>query len=357
MNIALFLKNYKEISLINHSAYPSELSEELNSQPIPDDDMDLTLFERLRNSLSLPALPPIASHILRLCREEDASVDQLAALISQDPAVVTRLLQVANSSYYGGSRHKVTSVAQAVTLIGMNAVGTLAVSFCVHRLFQDMKLSGQVGIDHRKFWRRSIFSSVAGRTLGQWVKLPDCELPFLGALLQDIGLLGLNEVAPEVTRTFTLSAKDDHLRLQSFENQYFGCDHATMGTWLAESWQLPEEFQNAIRGSHHPEELEIPEDQKTMVYCVALSGLFADIWCHPDTERMALRATTTSQRLLQLTAEDVVAILEGIPEGLVDIASFFQTQVGNAEDIDQIFQTAKSLILASSVESTEEATP
>ncbi|WP_454063479.1 HDOD domain-containing protein [Candidatus Nitrospira salsa] len=326
----------------NRTQMPTTHAEDSHWHPGEDG----SLFDRLRRSLSLPALPPIASQILKMCRNEEADIEKLADLMSQDPAVVARLLQIANSSYYGGTRHTVTNIAQAITLLGMNAVSSLALSFCFYRLCQDMNHPEHVGMDHAKFWRRSIIASIAGRTLGHWCKLPDPELVFIGALLQDIGLLALNEVAPEVTRTLTMDAKDNHTQLQRFEKQYFGCDHAKMGSWIAESWQLPEEFQNAISASHQPDvSHECTEEQKAIMSCVALSGLLADLWCrHTETEEAVYEAVLAAKEWLEFSADDVLAIINQIPEGLSEIASFFQVHIGSTAEVERPLHVATTIL-------------
>ncbi|MGB0911657.1 MAG: HDOD domain-containing protein, partial [Nitrospirales bacterium] len=166
--------------------------------------------------------------------------------------------------------------------------------------------------------------------------------------LQDIGLLALNAVAPEVTRTLTLDADGDHTQLQVSEKQYFGCDHATMGKWVAESWQLPEEFQYAIRGSHHPQGPDgCSTERQTLLHCVALSGRLADVWCHSDTEKAVHEAASAANDYLALSSEDVLAILRLIPVGFSEISGFFQAHVGTAEEIERPLQTATDLLLIS----------
>ncbi len=335
----------EEIDLLNNGGNISDTGHAFQEETTRDLDEDLPLFDHLRSTLHLPALPPIASRILKMCRDEDADVDQLSALISQDPAIVARLLQTANSSYFGGSRHKVTNIIQAVTLLGMNAVGSLAFSFCFYRLFHDMNHPGQIGMDHVKFWRRSIFSSIAGNTLGHRCKVSDPDLIYLSALLQDIGLLALNAVAPEVTRTLTADAQDDHTQLQILEKQYFGCDHAKMGKWVADSWQLPEEFQTAIAESHHPIAPDGPStEHHTRIYCVALSGRLADVWCQPNTEKAVHEAIIAANEFLDLTPADVEDILRSIPKGLTEISSFFQAHIGDPKEIEQTLMTATEIL-------------
>ncbi|MDH5297246.1 MAG: HDOD domain-containing protein, partial [Nitrospirota bacterium] len=159
---------------------------------IAQDEEVSTIFERIKRCKSLPILSPLASKILKMCQNEETETSELADIISQDPGMAAQILFMANSGYYGGSRHKVTSIGQAVTLLGFSTIANLALSFCFYRLIKDMKETSASGIDHVKFWRRSILASVAGRAIGKHFACPDAELMFLGALLQDIGILALN---------------------------------------------------------------------------------------------------------------------------------------------------------------------
>jgi HD-like signal output (HDOD) protein len=303
------------------------------------DEETSTIFERIKGCKSLPILSPLASKILKMCQNEKTQASVLANLISQDPGMAAQILFMANSGYYGGSRHKVTTIVQGVTLLGFSTIANLALSFCFYRLIKDMKEIATSGIDHVKFWRRSILASVAGRAIGKHFAYPDVELLFLGALLQDIGLLVLNEVASEELTTMSLDL-DVHVLLQEFELEHLGVDHSQVGAWLAQHWQLPEEFQVAILYSHAPELFETPSDLQYLVDTVALSGIIADIWINPNTEAAIALVREKSQGRLTLQPEDWEPILGYIMTGIPQIASFFHTRLGNFEEMTQVHRLA-----------------
>lgn len=307
--------------------------------PVQDEERS-TIFERIKGCKSLPILSPLASTILKMCQNEETDSSELAKIISQDPGMAAQILFMANSGYYGGSRHKVTGIGQAVTLLGFSTIANLALSFCFYRLIKDMKEASTSGIDHVKFWRRSILASVAARAIGKHFSFPDVELMFLGALLQDIGLLALNEVASKEIASLKEHNQDNHATLHQYELEHLGVDHSQVGAWLAQHWQLPEEFQVAILYSHTPELFETPLDFQSLVDTVALSGIIADIWINPDTEAAIDSVRKSSQSRLTIQPKDWEPILGHIMTGIPQIASFFHSRIGNFEDMGHIHQLA-----------------
>ncbi len=210
--------------------------------------MQSELLQRVRHCKILPAIPVLALKILELCQDPKAHPTKLADLIGHDPAFTAKLLNQTNSPLYAHIRHRVTSLSQAVTLLGTNAVAILAFSFSLYRHLCQV---GSGGFDHSQFWRRSILASVAGRSLAKGANLADCEVVFLGALLQDIGMLVLSVTLTDGYHNLIVEANRCHNRLQELEQERFGSDHTEVGTWLAEQWQLPAVYPTAIRGSHN----------------------------------------------------------------------------------------------------------
>jgi HD-like signal output (HDOD) protein len=299
-----------------------------------------TIFEKVKACKSLPVLSPLASKILKLCQDEETAASTIADVISQDPGMAAQILFMANSAYYGGTRHKVTSVIQGVNLLGFSSIANLALSFCFYRLIKDMKGKSTSGIDHGLFWRRSIFASMAARAIGKHFAHADTELMFLAALLQDIGILALNEVASDELMALQGHTQDDHADLYQLELEHLGVDHAQVGAWLAQQWQLPEEFQAAILYSHTPELLETPPDFQSLVDVVSLSSFIADIWMSPYTEAAIATVLEKSQGRLTVQPEDWGPILDQIMEGIPQIASFFHTRLGNFEEITHVYRLA-----------------
>lgn len=296
------------------------------------------LIQRIKNCKTLPAIPALPLQVLQMCRSEDADIKKMGDLISNDPTFVAKVLNVANSSFYGGSRHKVTTVTQAITLLGMNSIATLAFCFSLYR---DLRRHGASGFDHNQYWRRSLLSSVSGRVIGTWAKVIDCEEIFLAALIQDIGSLVLSETHSDVYGTIMTQADRNHTRLQEIEREKIGADHSEVGAWLAENWQLPELLQAAIRCSHDPLEMEVPEEFMPVVKTVAFSGRLADIWCDPQTEQATEQAALAAQAMLGMEYQELEVCLDSIANGFLEMSGIFQIDLGNPQEIGDILECAK----------------
>jgi HD-like signal output (HDOD) protein len=300
----------------------------------------LSILDRVKTCKSLPVLSPLASKLLKMCEDEKSKASDLAQLISQDPGMVAQILFMANSAYYGGRRHKVTRVVQAVNLLGFSTIAHLALSLCFYRLIKDLRQTNRSGMDHVGYWRRSIFASAAGRALAHHLSFPDPDLVFLGALLQDIGILALNEVVPEKIGALYGKAGDGHSGLPQQELEQLGVDHPQVGAWLAQNWELPEEYQLAILYSHTPEYFENPTECQPLVDSVALAGIMADVWTSSNPEEALEAVKAYSQGRFTVTPEEWGPILHHINDSLPQIASFFHTRLGNWEEMTQRYRLA-----------------
>ncbi|MEX0828934.1 MAG: HDOD domain-containing protein [Nitrospirales bacterium] len=304
--------------------------------------MDPQILQRIKNCKTLPAIPALPLQVLQMCRDDKASAKKVGEVISKDPSFVAKLLNVANSSFYGGSRHKVATVTHAVTLLGMNSIATLAFCFSLYR---DLRKKGGGAFDHTHFWHRCILASLAAKVLAKRVRVTNEEEIFLAGLLQDLGVLVMSEAFGNEYGALYQKANQDHHALEALEQGRWKTDHCEIGAWLAETWELPEMLREAVRGSHNPS-LASTEDEvsRLTILCVALSGRLADMWCHPQTETAIQTAMDLSQELLQIDPEGVLEVVKDIIEGIPDMSAFFQINLGKAEEIQKVLHLIEQTI-------------
>lgn len=306
--------------------------------------MDPQILQRIKNCKTLPAIPALPLQVLQMCRDEKANAKKVGDVISKDPSFVAKLLNVANSSFYGGSRHKVATVTQAVTLMGMNSIATLAFCFSLYR---DLRKKGGGAFDHTHFWHRCILASLSSKILAKRARMVNEEEIFLAGLLQDIGILVMSEAFGNEYGLLYKKSEQNHGTLASLEQARWKTDHCEIGAWLSETWELPEILREALRGSHDPS-LAQTEDEggRLTVRCVALSGRLADMWCFPDTEAAVREAILKAQEFLQIDPGGVVEVGKQIAEGIPDMSNFFQMSLGRPEEINKVLDLLEQTVSA-----------
>ena len=304
--------------------------------------MDPQILQRIKNCKTLPAIPALPLQVLQMCRDDKANAQKVGEVISKDPSFVAKLLNVANSSFYGGSRHKVTTVTHAVTLLGMNSIATLAFCFSLYR---DLRKKGGGAFDHTHFWHRCILASLAAKILAKRVRVVNEEEIFLAGLLQDLGVLVMSEAFGNEYGLLYQKANQDHHELEALEQGRWKTDHCEIGAWLAETWELPEVLREAVRGSHNPSLATTEDDASRLtILCVALSGRLADMWCHPQPETAIQTALDLSQELLEIHPEGVMDVAKQIIEGIPDMSAFFQINLGSSEEIHKVVDLLEQTI-------------
>ena len=307
--------------------------------------MDPQILQRIKNCKTLPAIPALPLQVLQMCRDDKANAQKVGEVISKDPSFVAKLLNVANSSFYGGSRHKVTTVTHAVTSLGMNSIATLAFCFSLYR---DLRKKGGGAFDHTHFWHRCILASLAAKILAKRVRVVNEEEIFLAGLLQDLGVLVMSEAFGNEYGVLYQKANQDHHMLETLEQGRWKTDHCEIGAWLAETWELPEVLREAVRGSHNPSLATTEDDASRLtILCVALSGRLADMWCHPQPQTAIQTAMELSQELLEINPEGVMDVAKQIIEGIPDMSAFFQIHLGSSEDIQKVLDLIEQNITGS----------
>ncbi len=299
-------------------------------------------WQRVRNC-NLPSPPGIALRLLKLRDDDGAGLGEASDAISLDPALAARILKIVNSAFYS-LRHDVNTITHAVTLLGADRLYSVALSFS---LFDGLRKFGSEDFDHAAYWRRSVLAATAGRSLCTWAGESRKEEVFLASLLQDIGMLILNEAFPEGYAELMRQAGSDHDRLLALERKYAGTDHAEMGVWVQEMWQLPELFQVAIRGSHNPRDVEdLDPNLEPLVRAVALSGPFAEVWTSDDSKAACEKARVAAEEILGMDEIAVQSVLKGMSQGLADVSNAFDVDFGQPEELQARLDEATESLAA-----------
>ena len=198
---------------------------------------------------SIPVLPEMANRILRMAEAEDINVKDLANEIQKDPAITARILKVINSSFYA-MRREVSSVQQAVTLLGIHQVRNLVITLLVVNRFEEppdalYKLSD--------FWNHSLGVALVSQILSKKLGYTEKADLYLAGLLHDIGKIIFQVYFPEELGKAKTFVDENKGQMFEAEKEIFGFTHADLGSWIAQKWNLPKILQVGIQHHHNCE--------------------------------------------------------------------------------------------------------
>ncbi|HMA64060.1 MAG TPA: HDOD domain-containing protein, partial [Chitinispirillaceae bacterium] len=93
------------------------------------------MLAKLEGIENLPTLPVMVQQIQKLINNPNSSMNQIGALISKDQAIAARVVRLVNSAFYGLGR-KVSSIPQAIVVLGLNTVKNLVTGVSVIKMFE-----------------------------------------------------------------------------------------------------------------------------------------------------------------------------------------------------------------------------
>ena len=213
------------------------------------------ILKLVNKTVELPTIPEVLKSLNQVIADPECTADDVAKVISTDPAVSTNILRIVNSAYFG-LQVRVSSVSLAVSIMGFSMTKKVALKAAVFTLFAKKKTPKSPHFDPLQFWKHSILTGIAARILGgesPHFKDSHVEDLYICGLLHDIGKIILLESEPDRFLSALKQCADSGRPEHEVETEMLGFNHADVGSVLAIKWFLPEDLTIAIRYHHSPE--------------------------------------------------------------------------------------------------------
>lgn len=200
-------------------------------------------YQKIKSAGRLPTPLSTALRLLELADQEDSTLDEFAAVVEKDPNLASRLIQLVNSPLVARSR-QIASIRQAITLLGLVSVKTVAVGFS---LVDRNRKGACAAFDYEAFWSESVARAATARHVAGRLKsfLPDEA--FTCGLLCQIGRLALATVYPQSYAAVLEEVKISGRQLCEVERDVLDIDHNELAAEMMSDWGLPASFCNAVR--------------------------------------------------------------------------------------------------------------
>ena len=303
--------------------------------------MNQALLERLRSSPQLPSLPAIALKALELARKDNVNISEIADLISNDPALSTKILKTVNSSFYGLPK-QVSTISHALVILGLQAVKTLALGFS---LLNNLKGANSGDFNYIDFWKRSIYSGVAGKLLARKLNVVQQEEAFLAGLLGDIGILVMHRVIGPEYDALLVQANGDGETMMRLCRQKFDLDHAEVAGMLAEHWQLPPVLGAPIRFHHDPAGGQADPALGRLVEVVYVAMICGEVFAGAEPARHIVRARSEMAQRFKLTPDQIEALLSEIGTSTREAAKLFEVNLPGSKTYEDILAEAQQTMM------------
>jgi HD-like signal output (HDOD) protein len=251
--------------------------------------MASSVYEQIKASRPLPSPTGVALQILELARDDESSMQDIAAVVESDPATASRLLQVVNSSAYGVPR-QIASVRRAVVLLGIKAVTGLALGFS---LITGNRRGACPEFDYELFWSDSLGRAVAGGYLARRIEGLVPDEVFTCGLLSQIGRLALATAFPKdyavVLREVGAGGRE---ALAERERAAYGIDHNLLSAEMMRGWRIPDMFCQAVSFQERPGRIDEGADPavRLLARLLHLSGSMAWVLTRTSIYRDTLSA-------------------------------------------------------------------
>ncbi len=307
--------------------------------------MSSNLIEQLKKTDRLPPAPGVALEIVRLSQAEDVELQNIVEVLKLDPALVTKLVRTANSVMFSIPR-RVTSVREAVIVMGVRTVNLLALSFSLVKLAKE---TSELGFDYTRYWTHSIATNVGARFLAQ-DKAPRLrDEAFLAGLLSRLGQLVLVEWAPDEYGPVLEQLEQTNRPLAVIEREVLGVTNAEVTRDLLQTWGLPPLICKALGSQDDPSRLEAGHT-RTLAELLHTATTCAELYTGGNVEMLVERLGGCAATYFEMSVEDCNALLGEIERQIPEAAQLYELDSADPEKLAELRKAAEELLLGESSE-------
>lgn len=231
-----------------------------------------TIMKTVEEAAKMPAM---VAKVVQLASTPTTSPKELAGVIRLDPVLSFQVLRLVNSALYG-VRNEISSINQAVVMLGINTIKNLALSMGLAAKLKSND-KGSTNFNPEMFWRHSVAVAICSLQIARKAnfKRAQQEEFFLAGLLHDMGKIIIFNTDAKAYDDALEESRERMARLESVEREHLGTDHKEVGEVLARKWSLSSAVLSGIIDCENVENAGISEELKLMGQVVQLADHYA----------------------------------------------------------------------------------
>jgi HD-like signal output (HDOD) protein len=188
--------------------------------------------------IDLPSFPEVALRVRRALADEDVTIDHVVRVVSAEPSLVVRLLQLGNSAALNPSGRRLTDLRAAMTRIGFNMARGATIAFAMSQLRRAEAYRG-LEKPFNDLWHTSTRVAAVSYVIAKKLTTVNAELALLAGLLHTVGKLYL------LTRAARYPDLLDDSRVYGSLVETW---HARIAKAILVNWELAPPVIDAVQG-------------------------------------------------------------------------------------------------------------
>ena len=287
-------------------------------------DKNMSTLEKIMAGIDkLSPASCVSDKLMAIISNPHSSSADLVELVKYDQSLTVNLLKLCNSAYVGAVK-TITSIKQAVTMLGMDKVISLIMLANNAENFR----ASQKGYDlvRGELWKYSVSSAIIAQELAREKKVDKISMIFTTALIKDIGKVIMSDYVADALTGIQNGVQKKGMTFLDAEKAILGIDHAELGAKVAQQWHFDPEMVKIIRFHHEPLASGGIDHPLAVVYvadCICMmigQGVGAD--------GLAYRYYQESVDQLEITAVDIQRIIVRFREKYEEIDALINISGG-----------------------------
>ncbi len=283
--------------------------------------LELKLEALILTIEQIPTLPDTSTEIMALIDDESTSIDTITQFIERDQALALQILKYANSPFYGAIR-TVSSIKNAIVVIGLNEVKSLLLAFTIQKFFAT---SGKDKENRKKFWKHSLVCSHIANYLSRSFQLQADSSIFISALIHDIGKIVADQYLHAEFQAIVQHVEENHSTFNDAEREILGLTHYQIGAKLLEQWSFPEQVIAQVFYHHAPWLDKKYREGSTIIYLANILTKIAGYSCLNEEKQIEVEQFIKSKAMklvnesgFKIDGDRIKQLLENIEDLLAE---------------------------------------
>ncbi len=252
-------------------------------------------------------LPHVVTTVTRLINNPESTMKDFEEVIKMDPVLVSRLLRLINSPYYGLVQ-TVDSIGRAVAFLGMKNLHNLVVTDALKNIFVGPEMHAV--FSKKKLWIHCAAVSICSKMVAERIFGINGDDAFLCGILHDFGLLVEEQVQQADFHRICSSCTTSTVLLQ-MEQEAFATDHCQISALMTRDWNMPKSIQEAIRDHHLITNDIVPSSLTGIIQLAEYITSQLQLSTLPDVQ---MEISPPLMEHLQDNIDEYTVLMEDLPE-------------------------------------------